>query len=378
MKKAKNIKFNYQEIIYILYVIYFTIMYAIPKISHFLGEYSMIVNFVVTLSFLLFNINEISAKQAGLVILAILNLLIGTLINNTGFGSIITIINIYLLFLYSDKSKIRKTCINISCCIIVIGEIIFFFVNKSIYNPNTVGYLYFVMNVFLYILLSEIKQGKVLKIFKILLTIINLILIYNTESRASLLGFLTFLIFVCIPIFIKNRKIYKLLTFIIILGTVIFPYIYVGMWKSGVKINMEYSNKNFYSGRQVKWNFMIEDFKEKKLYGLGSNYRFPGVSNLNVHNSLFAVYMLYGIINFSIFLPMFINFIWKAQKNASNKTNRIAIAGIIGMIIVSYYETNLIWESTFMYVVTLSIITMTKFEGDEKNAQNNNIHTNIQ
>ena len=112
---------------------------------------------------------------------------------------------------------------------------------------------------------------------------------------------------------------------------------------------------------------MIEDFKGKELYGLGSNYRFPGSTNLNVHNSLFAIYMIYGIINFVIFLPMLISFIWKMRRNDSNEINRIATAGIIGMIVVSYYESNLIWGNMFMYVVALSIIAMTKFEGDEKN-----------
>lgn len=379
MKNIKKAKLNYQEIIYLLYIIYFTIMYAIPQISNLLGKYSAIVNLIVTVFLFLLNIKEISAKKVFLVVLAIFNLLIGMLINDTGLGSLVTIINLYLLFLYSDKSKIRKDCIKISCFIVVVGEIIFFFVNKSVYNPNTIGYLYFVMSVFFYILISEKEKNKGIQLFKIVFTITNIVLIYKSESRASILGFLTFLIFAYMPFIIKNRKVYKVLTFIIVLGGIIFPYIYVSMWNNGIKVEMEYSDKNFYSGRQVKWSLMIEDFKGKELYGLGSNYRFPGSTNLNVHNSLFAIYMIYGIINFVIFLPMLISFIWKMRRNDSNEINRIATAGIIGMIVVSYYESNLIWGNMFMYVVALSIIAMTKFEGDEKNnVQNNGIHTDLQ
>ena len=48
MKNIKKAKLNYQEIIYLLYIIYFTIMYAIPQISNLLGKYSAIVNLIVT------------------------------------------------------------------------------------------------------------------------------------------------------------------------------------------------------------------------------------------------------------------------------------------------------------------------------------------
>lgn len=368
MKNLTRFKLNYQEIIFIVYVLYFTIMYIVPPISNILEHYSMIINFVVTISLFILNIKQISTKQILLVIIVILNLIIGMLINNTGFGSLITLINIYLLFLYGDKTQIRQIGIRVVCCIVVIGEFVFSLVDKSIYNPNTIGYLYFIMTIFFYILVAqEKKKNKVINLMTFIITAINIIFIYNSESRASLLGVFVFLIFLLFKIFTENRKIYKTVTFIVIIGTIIFPYIYIGMWNNGIEVDIDnYSNKKFYSGRQVKWSLMVDDFKGKELYGLGSNYRFPGSSNLNVHNSLFAVYMIYGTINFIVFIIMFINFIWKMQRYCLNKTNRIATAGMIGIVIVSYYESNIIWGSMFMYIIALSLIAMKRDEGDKK------------
>ena len=87
--------------------------------------------------------------------------------------------------------------------------------------------------------------------------------------------------------------------------------------------------------------------------------------------------MIYGSLNFIIFLGMFINFIWRMQKNTLNNINRIAIAGLIGMIVVSYYETNL--YVNFQYVMLMTLIANLKFEGEkEKNEINNGIYANIQ
>ncbi len=388
MKIKNKLKFNYQEIIFLLYILYFTVMYDIPQLYSLLNNFSIIFNLGVSCMFFILNIKNISVKRRFLVALIILNLVIGTLINNTGFGSIITMINLYLLFLYGDNNKIREKCIIISCFIVSIGEIFLMFANKTYYNPNTIGYLYFIKTVFISILIitkTQNKKSKYIKILHLVILAINVINIYNSGARASLLGTITFLVLMLLPFLMKSKKLFKIMTFIIIIGAVIFPYIYVSMWRNGIEVNLEYSNKQFYSGRQVVWNNMLYEFEGNELYGIGSRYSLNPSLHLNAHNSLFAVFTIYGIINFVFFILLFIEYIWKMQKNSLNITNRIATAGIIGIIIVSYYETNLIEANSFMYFVSLSIIALKELKEDKRNEEfekieeiNNSIYTNVQ
>ena len=224
------------------------------------------------------------------------------------------------------------------------------------------------MTVFIFVLYENIeKKNLIIKVLMLLIALVNVVRIYFSESRASLMGLIVFLIIMIFPFIIKNKKIFKSMTLIIILGAVLFPYIYVGMWKNNVEIDLGSGNKKFYSGRQEIWSKMMDEFEGKELYGIGSNFRTKSTnSSLNVHNSLFAIYMIYGALNFVIFLPLFIRFIWRMQEKSNSKSNRIAIAGIIGMLVISYYETNLIWSDVYMFFMILSCIAYSKEELPEE------------
>ena len=361
-------KYNMQEILLLLYVIYAIMLCAVPTISRIIGSYSMIINFTVGILLFVINVKKYDSKFLFLIGIMIVNSIGGALINDTGFGSLTTMINLYIILLYADKVNIRKRFIITSSAIIFIGNILFLIADKSNYNTNSIGYLGFAMTVFIFILYENVeKKNLIIKVIMLLIAIINVVRIYFSESRASLMGLIVFLILMIFPFIIKNKKIFKSITLIIILGAVLFPYIYVGMWKNNVEIDLGSGNKKFYSGRQEIWSKMMDEFEGKELYGIGSNFRTKSTnSSLNVHNSLFAIYMIYGALNFVIFLPLFIRFIWRMQDKSNSKSNRIAIAGIIGMLVISYYETNLIWSDVYMFFMILSCIAYSKEELPEE------------
>ena len=361
-------KYNIQEILLLLYVIYGTMICVIPSIGNIIGNYSIIINFAVGIILFVLNIKKCDSKFIFVIGIMIINSIAGALINDTGFGSLTTIINLYVAFLYADKVNIRKRFIIVCSSIIIIGNIIFLLANKSSYNTNSIGYLGFVMTVFIFVLYENIeKKNLIIKVLMLLIALVNVVRIYFSESRASLMGLIVFLILMIFPFIIKNKKIFKSITLIIILGAVLFPYIYVGMWKNNVEIDLGSGNKKFYSGRQEIWSKMMDEFEGKELYGIGSNFRTKSTNfSLNVHNSLFAIYMIYGALNFVIFLPLFIRFIWRMQEKSNSKSNRIAIAGIIGMLVISYYETNLIWSDVYMFFMILSCIAYSKEELPEE------------
>lgn len=370
----KNKKYNMQELILLIYIIYDMIMLTIPVIGNIFEQYIMFINLGVGSFLFIINIKKYNLKSLLLIGLLIVNSIAGALINDTGFGSLITIINLYIMLLYSKEVDIRKNFINTSAKIVLIGNLIFLIMNKTRFNTNTIGYLCFVMTVFIFILYqSTAKKTFVFKLVMLGIFIANMFFLYLSDSRATLLGTIAFLMIMIFPVLVNNKKIFKTMTILIILGTILFPYIYVGMWKNNVEIDTGQGNKKFYSGRQIIWYRMMEEFEGKELYGIGSNFRvYSKDPNLNAHNSLFAIYMIYGLINFVIFLPLFIKFIWGMQANSIGKINRIAIAGIIGMIIVSYYETNLIWSDLNMFFVIFSCIaynkdTIKKLPDKEKN-----------
>lgn len=361
-------KYNTQEIVLLLFVVYVVLCSTIPQINKLIGnELILIVTTLVSVCIFILNLKEYNWKTILLLGILVINLMVGMFKNNTGIGSILTICNLYMLFIYGKCVKIRKKFIIIISRLIAISEILLIVANKSMYNKNTIGYLYYILLIYFFIAYDAGKKYKLYnKIIKLMVVVFNIIAIYNSDSRATLLGVSVFLIInIAHKVIIEKELIYKVLTLVLILGTIVFPYVYVDMWKNGVNVDIEYSDKKFYSGRQVIWNQMIEGFKTNKLYGIGSNFKVNGLEVLNVHNSLFAVYMIYGIINFIPFFILLLSFIWKMQKNCNNKINQIAIAGIIGMITISYYETNLIWANMFGYFMILTCIANHDFVNEK-------------
>ncbi len=377
-------KYNIQELLLLLYVMYGTVICTIPSISNIIGSYSILVNFGVGILLFIINVKKYDSKLLFFVGIMIINSIAGALINNTGFGSLTTIMNLYIMFLYANKINIHKRFILSSATIIFIGNLLFLLAGKSNYNTNSIGYLGFIMIVFIFILYENMERKTLMmKTIMLIMVIVNIVTIYLSLSRASLMGVVMFFLIMIFPFFITNKKIFRSISLLLIIGSILFPYIYVGMWKHNVEINFGTKNKNFYSGRQMIWSRMMKEFEGKELYGIGSNFRTNSTStSLNVHNSLFAIYMIYGAINFAVFLPLFVRFIWKMQEKSKNKVNRIAIAGIIGMLVISYYETNLIWSDVYMFFVILSCIAYSKEENDdieERKAyeKDNSIYTNI-
>ena len=367
----KKNKYNIQEILLLLYVIYGTMICVIPSIGNIIGNYSIIINFVVGIILFVLNIKKCDSKFIFVIGIMIINSIAGALINDTGFGSLTTIINLYVAFLYADKVNIRKNFIISATTIILVGNILFLFADKSHYNTNSVGYIGFIMTIFTFILYENLeKKTLLIKIILSLLIVINTINLYFSDSRASLMGLAVFFLIMIFPFIITNKKIFKCISTIIIIGAILFPYIYVGMWENDVEIDLGTGNKKFYSGRQLIWSSMMNEFEGKELYGIGSKFRTKDIdTSLNVHNSLFAIYMIYGVLNFIVFLPLFIKFIWRMQEKSKMRSNRIAIAGILGMLVISYYETNLIWADVYMFFVILSCIAYKNINEEKEDIQ---------
>ncbi len=362
----KKSKIQISEYILLFICFYYAIMYIHPYIYSIIGGYSLIIISIMIILIFILNINKLSDRAIAGIAIIFINLIVGSLINNTGFGSLLTMIDLYILIIFYNKIYVRKEILNIIISTFFVVQFIYLLMPKEYYNPNTLGYRYFIMSVFTVIFFNNIKSNKKsLKLFYLLILIMNFILMYQTESRGSLLGFFVFILFLFILKFVKYKSVINIIVYAIVIGSIIFPLIYVYMWNNNIKVQIDYSDKNFYSGRQVIWSKILREFKEKPMYGVGSNFKFEDQDKLNVHNSLFAILTIYGGINFLFFIFMFLHFLKSINAKRTTQNSDIAFAGIIGMIVVGYFETNLIWLNVFGYFVCLAVIAEFKNDNEE-------------
>lgn len=344
------------DVLVILYVAVIVICNVVLKNYINLQEQYSIINIIFLSLLLIVNIQKIlnnSKRQFIIFIIAILFLLVEKQFNDTGIGSITTIINLYIIILLSQNIKLETKIKKIIFGIIIIFNIIFIFTDNSIYNLNTVAYLLVCMSI---IGINFLNNKKIQKI--IFLSIICII-IYFTESRTSLIAEIFILLMNIFNIeFIKNKKIYKKIILLLLLLSIVFIYIYIYMWNNQITITLgNFSEKNFYSGRQFIWNEVLTALKENVLFGLGSNYELESFSSFNTHNSLLGILSIHGIITFTIFLCLFYKCIVK--MNDIDKMNNIKsnmIIGIIAILVVSWFENSLIQPIFQMYLFMILLI----------------------
>lgn len=344
------------DVLVILYVAVIVICNVVLKNYINLQEQYSIINIIFLSLLLIVNIQKIlnnSKRQFIIFIIAILFLLVEKQFNDTGIGSITTIINLYIIILLSQNIKLEIKTKKIIFGMILIFNIIFIFLDNSIYNPNTIAYLLVCMS----IIGSNVFNNK--KIQKIIFLSIICLAIYFTESRTSLIVELFILLMNIFDIkFIKNKKIYKKIILLLLVLSIAFIYIYIYMWNNKITISMgNFSEKNFYSGRQFIWNEVLTSLKGNMLFGLGSNYQLKSFSSFNTHNSLLGILSIHGIVTFTIFTYSFYKCIVKMNDNDNtNDIKNNMIIGIIAILMVSWFENSLIQPIFQMYLFVILLI----------------------
>lgn len=233
---------------------------------------------------------------------------------------------------------------------------------KSIFsNPN---YLAILLYTLLYYKLLATKYGNTLeRIYFGFLIIINLILIYNTNSRAVMLA-----IGVTVGVWILFKFAKNVIPYIfrmVIIMNIAFIFTYILMQNSNVgvilnNLSLKLFGKSLYSGRSVLWDEIIQKITDKPIfgYGIGTNANDITSINLTAHNQYLQMLIEFGAIGFIIFFIL-LNSIWKLyMKKRGNYAARLSASFFIGILVYENLELTLFQNNYSIAMLQWLIITM--------------------
>ena len=133
------------------------------------------------------------------------------------------------------------------------------------------------------------------------------------------MALVTLFLFIFVNLIAKNKKYRKgivksFLIFSIILE-VIFPFIYLLLYKSGIGNNIKFfglAEKGLYSGREQIWKSAFDTMNTLPsiMFGIGSKHDFWKEGLLNMHNNamnLLVVVGVLGLIVYFVYLVIYIN-----------------------------------------------------------------------
>lgn len=301
-------------------------------------------------------------KISMIVFFIIMTAVIGIVINNSNIGTLFGVINLSIVFLISPYIQINQKIIKFFSILSFLGLIYWSFIPPEGFNTNSIGVITLVFFICSLFILGSIKR-KIIKIPVIIFTIImSLNSIITSESRASLIGFIFFIILnFLIPYKILCKKtIVKFLVYLVTLGSIGYVFLYIGLWKMNYSLAWSYSDKSLYTGRELIWIDLWAAFKENYLFGLGSNYQLQTHDVLNVHNSMFHILTIYGILVFMLSLTLIYYFFSKKvhYRVESNPFFGVALSGFLSLSLQSFFETTLV-SSSFTPIIIMFLIIIT-------------------
>ena len=154
---------------------------------------------------------------------------------------------------------------------------------------------------------------------------------------------------------------------------VIFPFLYIELKYSNIglmlnEISREYTGDNFFSGREIIWEGILEGNKDNVLLGQGVNSGFLKSrlnTDLSTHNLYMFLYLEGGVVLLFMFF-LFVASIWgKFYNFIYIERARLSAAFFVGILLFSDFElllltNNILASIVFWFIISYGLIVKNK------------------
>lgn len=233
---------------------------------------------------------------------------IGCLFNSGGIGSIVILWNFLIMIYLSVHIKLQLYTIQIISLSYILLSIYWLLIGEAgEYNTNTIGVIALLGVCFGIILSTTIRIRAIAYSIVALSFVISYMIEKNiSHSRTCFICGVAMIVFVyAIPRKIMSLKfVYWTMVSILTVGSLAWTQLYVYMYKTNIILDLKFSAKRFFTGREQIWIEMWNALDAHWLTGVGSGYQMASFMDggFNVHNSMFNFLVVYGIIVFLLIL----------------------------------------------------------------------------
>lgn len=342
-----------------------------PWFYHVTEYYNTSITFVI-LAILFFNnvpwVEGLKNKDWMLYILLLAGIiaLINLILIHSHFGCLLILADFLLLWYSAPYIKLTKSQMEaLSIFFFVIFFIWFCYDLAFSYNSNTGATVTVFSLLAALVLILRLYESK--EIFGLLLVMamirsFNLVLWHL--ARGAFIALVLFLIFYYIvpKKFWTTKKLYVAFCLFATLGSLMFVLSYVSLAKTGYNLQIPFFYKSLFSGREEIWSEVFNLFKQKPMLGIGSGYELESFFEYNMHNAMYDILIVHGVIVFVLSMILIIGRLISFRKHMSTYIQRIAICGVFAMFFESFIDMDVMWSN---YSPVLLFLLLCIFAGSE-------------
>lgn len=333
------------------------------------GVFFPIVLFLQVLAFVdVKKIVSLKDKEVIYLVVVLMITVVGLWKTNSSWGAILTIANFCAVWYLSDKWKwtARQILSMWIIYIMVFARWVFFPKSLEKWNPNTIGtitvFTLFIVVAGLEMFLNN-KKNRIICQFLCLIAGGCILVIY--KGRSSLLALLFFTLLMSIPQRCwRNLFFYRGICVFLTVGSLFFVWGYTLLWKLIPGNQTVILNKGLFSGRERIWDELWRMFETHIVTGIGTRVELQSWPTLNVHNAMYHILVIHGVIVFLLVLIYTIKKMFLMQeKIVGVRYRQYALFGIFAVYLESFTDSDLIWF--FQMLIWTFLLVIVNSEPEE-------------
>ena len=168
-------------------------------------------------------------------------------------------------------------------------------------------------------------------------------------------------LYLILPFILKRGALRHALVFAATFGSILFTLFYMSMDALGLNITVLY--KEVLSGRQYIWRELWEALLSMPLTGIGSSYHLKSFFIFEVHNGLFDILAVHGVLVFACVVALLYGRLLRTLERADGSVySRLCLAGAFAMLFTSFFE-NFFINSPYLLILLILICSVEKKTG---------------
>ena len=352
----------------------YSLTFLVPKFYGKTDAYVGVFVFCMLMILLFVNVKpltRIKNREWDLILLLAALLLCGIniLIVDSGKGAFFVLADFLLIFYLSDKIILkRKQVMWIGGAYFALLFVWFLFVYPLMfaeygfygYNTNTAATftIYTLLVAFLFV--QGVKERYAAAgFFAVLLIVKGVQLALYHRARGAFIMLIVFLLFYyVIPAKWWLRKgVFRCIYILETLGSLLFVAGYTILGTSGVNFYLPFFYKELFSGREAIWKEFFLLFLKKPLTGIGTNVTISSFFEFNVHNAMFNILVVYGVIAFILTLTLIYLRMEKMRERAlHNRLAFCALCIVTAVFFESIFDVDLLWADYALNLLCILLV----------------------
>lgn len=371
MEKQKKRQEIINWIVLLLMFTGYTLTFMIPKFYGATDAYVGVFVFLMCILLFLNNVDLIGMIKSrdketlllsGVILLTGINLLIV----NSGKGAFFVASNFVLIWYLSDKLLLTKRQITVLSglyLLLLLYWLLFAYpkmfgdYESYAYNTNTAATFTVFTLLCAFVFLQQLyEKHEIVGLFMIILLLkgVQLVLWHRARGAFIMLVAFVFLNFIAPKKWWGNKRLFGLLCLLATLGSLVFVCVYVLIGTTGVNFQIPFFYKPVFSGRNRIWYEFWTLFIQKPLTGIGTNVTLESFWEFNVHNAMYNILVVHGIVVFAGVLY----FVYKRlgafrEIVCNNRLALCALSAVIAVFFESYFDVDLIWADYALNLIFL-------------------------